>query len=143
MNENESTSLLKRRGVRPTPNRIIIAGELAGKSRPVSLHELEDSIVTIDRSSIFRTLNVFKEHGVVHVIEDGSDSVKYELCKSSSNEEDDDEHVHFYCQECHRTVCMDCIHIPQVTLPAGYERHSVNYLIKGVCPACARKLNMA
>ena len=143
MNDNESTALLARHGIRPTSNRITIARELGRSNHPVSQNELEDAIETIDKSVISRTLNVFKEKGMVHVIEGGGDSVKYELCLSRDTQEDDDEHVHFYCEECRRTVCLDDIHIPQVALPAGYERHSVNYLIKGTCAACSRKIHLA
>lgn len=134
--------LLQSHGLRPTANRLIVARALAACTRPASLPELDARIQTMDRSSLFRTLGAFKAHHLVHVIEDGSDSVKFELCLSHSHDRDDDEHVHFYCEQCNETYCLPLIATPQVTLPAGYVAHSVNYLIKGLCPRCARKAQM-
>lgn len=142
MNSNEILGLLQRHGVKPTANRIIIVGALAQASNPLSLSDLEVDIATIDKSSIFRTLATFKEHGLVHVIEDGSDSAKYELCHGTGDEHDSDRHVHFYCERCNRTFCLSQVHVPQVQLPAGYQVRGVNYLVKGLCPRCAAQAAM-
>lgn len=142
MNSNEILGMLQRHGVKPTANRIIIVGALAQASNPLSLSDLEVDIATIDKSSIFRTLATFKEHGLVHVIEDGSDSAKYELCHGTGDEHDSDRHVHFYCERCNRTFCLSQVHVPQVQLPAGYQVRGVNYLVKGLCPRCAAQAAM-
>ena len=73
---------------------------------------------------------------IVHVLDDTGDVVRYELCHSHHDDEDDDLHVHFYCEKCHRTYCLEDIPVPPVTVPGGYDVHSVNYLIRGVCPGC-------
>ena len=71
---------LKNRGVRPTPNRILILKELLKASHPVSLAELHASLeYSIDKASIFRVLELFSSKDIVHEIEDGSRSLKYEL----------------------------------------------------------------
>ena len=59
-------SLLGRHGVRVTPNRVLVAMTLAEEKRPLSMTELEDRIETVDKSGIFRTLEIFKEHHLVH-----------------------------------------------------------------------------
>ena len=86
-------------------------------------------------------LELFAEKDIVHVIEDGSRSLKYEMCPGSSHHSPDDQHVHFYCEVCHRTCCLPEINIPRVSLPAGYEMRSINYMVKGVCPSCASKVH--
>lgn len=50
---------------------------------------------------------------------------------------DDDLHVHFYCERCHRVYCFDSIATPVVDIPAGFAVRSINYMLKGVCPACS------
>jgi len=67
------TELLERHGVKTTANRLIVAKALLTEGRPLSLMELEDKIGTIDKSGIFRSLTLFKEHHLVHAIEDGGD----------------------------------------------------------------------
>ena len=80
MGEKEILEKLERKGVKPTANRILVLKALLSNSTPVSLSDLEDFIVTMDKSSIFRVLTLFLEHNVVHAMEDGSGSLKYEVC---------------------------------------------------------------
>ncbi|MBR1872276.1 MAG: transcriptional repressor [Bacteroidales bacterium] len=130
--------LLSRHGIRPTPNRLLVARALEESGRPVSMSELETAIDSIDKSGIFRTLVLFRDKHLVHVLEDGGDGARYELCHSHDSEHDDDLHVHFYCEKCRKTFCLEDIHIPRVSLPQGWSAHTVNYMIKGVCPSCSR-----
>ena len=139
MDVSKIEEILQGHGIKPTSNRIVVLRELTSAERPMSLTELEYKILSIDKSGIFRALSVFKEHHLVHVLEDGGDGVRYELCRSHDGDTDDDQHAHFYCERCRRTFCLDYIAVPQVDLPEGYEARSVNYMIKGVCPDCARR----
>lgn len=136
MDENK---LLAAHGIKPTANRIIIVKALAKQDCPISMKDLEYAILSLDKSSIFRVLTLFKERHLVHAIEDGEGGLKYELCLSRNVEEDEDEHVHFYCEKCHRTICMHDIQVPVVDVPDGFELHSSNFLIKGICPECRDK----
>jgi Fur family ferric uptake transcriptional regulator len=133
--------ILQEHGIKPTANRLLVLRALSDFHRPVTMAELEDSIDSIDKSGIFRTLALFKEHHLLHQIEDGCEGVRYELCHAKG-ETDDDRHVHFHCEICHRTFCLENLPIPQVAYPAGYEVESVNYMAKGVCPDCARKRDL-
>ena len=127
--------LFARHGVKPTANRLLIARALQEAGRPLSMTELETRLETIDKSNVFRTLTAFREAHLVHALEDAGDGVRYELCHSHSNE-DDDVHVHFYCTRCHRTYCLEDTPVPPVKVPEGYEAESVSYLVKGICPEC-------
>ena len=135
MSAADCTELISAHGIRPTANRILIAEALSEAGRPVSLTELESLTDTIDKSGIFRTLTLFKEHHLVHTIEDG-EAVRYELCRSRDHHHDNDVHPHFFCERCHRTFCLDGSAIPAIALPDGFEAESVNYLVKGICPDC-------
>lgn len=139
MNEKQIEGLLEQHGIKLTANRILIAKIMSTLDYPVSMKELETMLLTMDKSSIFRTLSLFKSHHLVHQMEDGNDIVRYELCHSHSEEEDEDIHVHFYCEHCHRTFCLNEISVPQVNLPVGYRQTAVNYMIKGICPDCSQR----
>jgi len=143
MEENNYTTLLEEHNIKPTANRLIVLRTLDGAGRPMSLTELENKILTIDKSGIFRTLSLFREQHLVHVIEDGGDGVRYELCHSHDDDVDDDLHVHFYCEQCHQTYCLDHIPVPGIDLPEGFIMSSVNYMVKGICPHCAYKTHCA
>ena len=140
LNQQACEALLTEHGIKPTANRIVVAKTLADAQRPLSLSELEYQILSIDKSGIFRALTLFREHHLVHVIEDGGDGVRYELCHShNGHDSDDDQHVHFYCERCHRTFCLSDTPIPTIVLPDGYQLQSINYMVKGICPDCALK----
>ncbi|EID33868.1 MAG: transcriptional repressor [Prevotella sp.] len=139
MNEKQIEGLLEQHGIKLTANRILIAKIMSTLDYPISMKELETMLLTMDKSSIFRTLSLFKSHHLVHQMEDGNDIVRYELCHSHSEEEDEDIHVHFYCEHCHRTFCLNEISVPQVNLPVGYRQTAVNYMIKGICPDCSQR----
>ncbi len=138
MNTYEHTSLLEGHGIKPTANRLLIVKALASQHHPVSVKDLEDSLLTLDKSSIFRVLTLFREHHLVHAIETGEGIVKYELCQSHNEEEDDDEHVHFYCERCHRTICLHDIPVPQIPVPEGYRAEGINVLVRGICERCLK-----
>lgn len=125
---------LERFGVKPTANRLLIVRTLAEQRRPLSMGELETLLETIDKSVISRTLSLFREKRLVHVLED--DGIRYELCHSHDEDHDDDTHVHFHCLSCGRTFCMESIPVPVVPVPDGYRTVTTNYMIKGFCPDC-------
>ena len=129
--------LMQQHGIRPTANRIIVAKTLAEAGRPLTMGELEDHIGSIDKSSIFRTLTVFKEQHLVHVLED-SEGTRYELCHSHDHAINNDMHVHFHCESCGSTLCLEDLPIPKMHLPDGYEMQSASFIINGRCPKCKK-----
>ena len=70
MTSEELIQLMQEHGVKVTANRLVIAKELAEAGRPLSLSELETSLETIDKSNIFRALQLFNSSGLVHSLED-------------------------------------------------------------------------
>ncbi|MCR4602823.1 MAG: transcriptional repressor [Prevotella sp.] len=139
MKQEECVRLLSEHGIKATSNRIVVVRQLALLPRPLTLSELETMILSIEKSGIFRTLTLFREHHLVHIIEDGSGSLRYELCHSHSDDEDDDLHVHFFCEQCRRTFCLDGVPVPEVCVPEGYIAVSASHIVKGICPECAEK----
>lgn len=137
MTEENVLSMFTEHGIRPTANRLLVVRALKEAVRPLSLMELEALLQTLDKSSISRVLALLREHRLVHVIEDGGESVRYELCLSHHHDQDDDMHAHFYCERCRRTFCLEDVRIPAIALPEGYVMRSVNYVVKGVCPSCS------
>lgn len=139
MDSQDIIKKLETKGIRPTANRILILKALAKESNPLSLSNLEHLMVSMDKSSIFRTLTLFLEHDVVHAFEDGRGVLNYEPCEEDGACDHHDGHIHFYCESCQRSFCMEDIHIPSFELPAGFSPHSISFVIKGECPECRKK----
>ena len=138
MDHQECIDRLEKKGVRVTSIRILVFSALMDAQRTMSLSDLETALETVDKSSIFRTLEIFEKHHIVHSIDDGTGSIKYEVCEGQDECTVEDMHTHFYCERCHSTFCLKEITAPLVDLPEGFQVHSINYIIKGICPECSR-----
>lgn len=124
-------------GVRPTAVRMMLGRLLQGTSGPMSALEIEMELDTVDRSTITRSLGIFGDRGLLHIVDDRSGVPKYEWCRNPHSHTPADSHPHFHCVRCNRTICLHQIPMPDADLPAGYELHDSSFLISGLCPDCA------
>ncbi len=139
MPPEEISSRLLHKGVKPTSNRILVYKTLLDLSRPATLADIEACQLQMDKSSIFRVLTLFHAHDVVHSFEDGRGVLNYELCHSSGECSRHDSHVHFYCETCRRSFCLDNVHVDGIPLPEGFLARSFSFVVKGECPECRKK----
>ena len=90
-----------------------------------------------DRVTVYRTLHVFLEKGVIHSIPTADNSIRYALCKDDCQQGHHlDNHVHFICKDCGNTICLDHVTIPAVKLPKGFTSTQVEVVVSGVCKEC-------
>ena len=138
MSTKQCEEKLKDKGVRPTAARILILQKLSEQTYPISLLELEAQLETLDKSTISRSLAILLEHHAIHAFEDGSGSMKYEICRSDTETcFIENRHIHFYCEVCHKTYCMDHIKIPVVQLPEGFTLEVTRLCTNGAKNACS------
>ncbi|MBR1786632.1 MAG: transcriptional repressor [Paludibacteraceae bacterium] len=139
--------ILLEHGIKPTANRLLVYDALCKSIHPKSITELECALETIDKSVIFRTLQLFYEHHLVHSVDGAQEGTRYEICHSHHHKEyghpDEDEHIHFYCEQCHQTFCIEDTPLPQISLPEGFTRRSISIVVKGLCPECTRNQHFA
>lgn len=91
-----------------------------------------------DRVTIYRTLQTFVEKGIIHSIPTADNSVRYALCKDECSEgHHHDDHVHFICDTCGTTYCLDHIVMPKIQLPRGFKLRQTDVVTSGVCNKCA------
>ncbi|MCH5245882.1 MAG: transcriptional repressor [Muribaculaceae bacterium] len=134
--------IMESAGLRPSPVRVMVIKALDLAEGPISSADIERVLETVDRSSIGRALTAMAECGIVHTVDDGSGSMKFELCHCCGHcnvNHHNDLHPHFRCRICGKTFCFDLIDIPVIKLPDGFVGESINYVIKGTCPKCNRQ----
>ncbi len=129
--------LLQTRNIKPTAMRLLVLKCLVEAGETLTLRQIEDILYPADRSTIFRTLSLFEQQHLLHSINDGSGSARYEVCHSHHHSNDDDRHPHFRCLRCGRTICLFEQRIPKVDLPEGFQVQQVNYVITGICSECS------
>ncbi|MBA2746840.1 MAG: transcriptional repressor [Flavisolibacter sp.] len=89
-----------------------------------------------DRVTVYRTLQTFVEKGIIHAIPTSDNSVRYALCRDCTEGHHHDDHVHFVCGNCAKTICLDDIVSPKIDLPKGYHASNVQVVINGTCSDC-------
>ena len=90
-----------------------------------------------DRVTIYRTLQTFEEKGIIHSIPTADNAILYALCKECEEGHHHDDHVHFICTACEKTICLDDVVSPKIDLPEGYVPKNVQVVIEGVCKDCS------
>ena len=148
----QAEKLLKHHGVRPTAIRLLIWKQIQNTEHPFALGDMELWLDSVDKSTIFRTLTLFEEQGLLHGLDDGSGQKKYCRCdeaclcvdKEHEHEHMHDNHMgcnhaHAYCTQCQRTFCIRTEHIPLVKMPDGFEVTDINYVVRGICAECQKK----
>ena len=76
---------LEKRDIKPTAMRLLILKAMMRLDRAVSLLDIENELVTVDKSTIFRTITLFLGHHLIHGVDDGTGSLKYAIAPSTSN----------------------------------------------------------
>src|SRR5919202_1539696 len=117
--ENRITELLHRKQLSVTDSRKKILSLFLQSKDALAHGDIEHKAgEKFDRVTIYRTLQTFVEKGILHAIPTADNSVKYALCKDECTEgHHHDNHVHFICDNCGTTYCLENISIPALTLP--------------------------
>lgn len=134
MTDEHIVDSLEEHGIKPTSVRLLVWKECSKCHKTFTLQDMEERMLQMDRSSIFRALRLFTDHHLLHEIDDGTGFQKYCVCRCEGEKHLN--HIHFSCKKCGRTYCLEEYAIPIVSLPEGYEMEEAEYVVKGLCPAC-------
>lgn len=92
---------------------------------------------SFDRVTVYRTLKTFLDKGIIHKVLSDSSGPKFALCpEECKDDHHHHEHVHFKCEKCGQTTCLEGVEVPKINLPSGYQFQEANLLISGSCPRC-------
>ena len=90
-----------------------------------------------DRVTVYRTLQTFVDKGIIHHIPTTDNSILYALCKDNCEAgHHHDNHVHFVCDVCNKTICLEEVTVPQVKLPKGFTPNHSEMVVSGICGDC-------
>ena len=138
MKEAVIIDILKHSQLSITDNRLRILEMFSANDKALSHADIERlSGKHFDRVTIYRTLQTFVDKGIIHTIPTADNSIMYALCKEACSEgHHHDDHVHFLCEQCGTTYCLDHVTVPQVNIPKGFSVYQTNVLVNGVCKNC-------
>ena len=129
--------LLSSKNIKSTAMRILVLQFFLSLDKAVGLPGLEEKFNFSERTTLYRTLKTFEKKGLVHQINDGTNSTKYALCDAScSSLYHSDVHPHFYCEACKSATCLNSIAIPAIDLYGNFKINGTEFILKGVCDVC-------
>jgi len=130
--------ILKRNQLSVTSGRKKILELFLGNAGALSHGDIEKKAgEKFDRVTVYRTLQIFLEKGIIHNIPTSDNSIRYALCKDNCHPgHHHDNHIHFVCNDCGNTICLETVTIPPVKLPKGFTSTQVDVVVSGVCKEC-------
>lgn len=134
----EAKRILEKYSLKNTQLRQRMLGRFLKADAALSHKDIEDELAPdFDRVTIYRNLKSFEERGIIHLVRSDQSVALYALChENCSDHKHLDSHVHFKCQQCEKTFCLDNIEIPEISLPEGYSISELSYLAIGKCEEC-------
>jgi Fur family ferric uptake transcriptional regulator len=134
----QHADILKRNGLSVTASRTKILDLFLAAEGALAHADIEKNTdAAYDRVTVYRTLQTFVEKGIVHQIPTTDNSILYALCKQDCEEgHHHDNHVHFVCNQCEKTFCLDDVIVPEVKLPKGFTPVEASMIVAGVCIDC-------
>src|SRR5438552_1523486 len=133
---DDHSALLVEKGVRVTRQRLEVLAELARERDDVTAQTLWRRLRERDSSTglatVYRTLAVLSEKGVIDSLSHHGTELCYRLCS-------DAHHHHLVCTKCHRVVEIEqCIDgwIDEVTARYGFVVTDHRVELTGVCGDC-------
>jgi Fur family ferric uptake transcriptional regulator len=135
---DQKLDILKKSGLSITEGRKKILDLFLDTEGALAHADIEKQTeAAFDRVTVYRTLQTFVEKGIIHQIPTTDNSILYALCRHNCEQGHHfDNHVHFICDKCDKTICLDDVTVPEVKLPKGFRPLQAAMVVKGICNEC-------
>lgn len=133
------TNILREKGFKATPQRLAVYDALSStKSHPnaeMLYNMLQPSYPTMSLATVYKTMDIFAELGLIQVLNVGEDSYRYDAETAS--------HPHIRCIECNRVDDIFDFQaeglMSEVGAQTGYQLTGRQLYFFGRCPECQKK----
>ena len=119
-------------GIRPSIQRLEIFEFISScRSHPTAeeiFSFLRRNNPTLSRTTVFSSVKLLADKGLVNDIDIASDSTRYDSKLYAP-------HAHFICRYCRKIIDIP-FDMSQLPAPSGYKCDNVNVYFKGICPEC-------
>jgi len=133
----DATEILRLHNIKKTPGRLAIIRALQDSTLPLSENDIKLKMNEFyDRITFYRNIHTLTSLGIIHKIVVDNTLVKYALNCCDHEHHHENEHAHFYCEDCQEVICLDQVSIPVVNLPGGYKIKDKDFILKGKCGHC-------
>ena len=129
-------NLLKNKKIRETPFRKKVLAVFDKYNNAISLTVIENELKKFDRTTLYRTIKVFLEKGIIHEIKINGEDSNYALCQEESDiNTHHHQHIHFKCTNCGIISCVEIDEFPSINIPK-YKIERLEIQAIGLCKNC-------
>lgn len=125
--------ILEKNNISFTKQREIIFNEIKNLHH-FTYEDLEKKLKNIWRASIFRTLKLFHDIGIIKIIDTSSWAIIYELDNTASH------HEHMKCKKCHTIYEFDDRELHElfekISEKKNFKLQNHSLLLEGICKNC-------
>jgi Fur family ferric uptake transcriptional regulator len=126
---------MREAGLRRGGARRAVIEVLANESCALSALEIDDRLDGVGRASVYRTLSELADLGLVHKLDLGSDTGRYERTEPGG-----EHHHHMVCDDCGKVLPFsdDGIEraVTKISGGSGFEVRDHEIVLHGACDAC-------
>lgn len=127
---------LKEKHIRPSHQRLMILDYLNKNRTHPSVEQiylsLKENVPTLSKTTIYNTLKILEDAGLVEVITIDSGETRYDINTQT--------HGHFMCENCGRIFDFNTeLDTAAICELADFEITDESVYIKGICPKCLGK----
>ena len=132
--KNKTADRLAQRGIKPSVQRLAIYENLLARMDHPTADNMWDDLVekipTLSRTTVYTTLNLLCDKGLVLVVLGDCDKIHFDAITT--------QHAHFFCDDC---KCILNVGETSLTekdfkIPPGAKIHDIKVYISGVCHNC-------
>ncbi|MBO5245353.1 MAG: transcriptional repressor [Selenomonadales bacterium] len=139
MNDQSITDMLREKGFKVTPQRLAVYRTLAeSKEHPSAemiFSQLKETFPTMSLATVYKTVDVLAEIGLVQKLNVGEDSFRYDAWV--------DDHSHIRCTSCGRVDDLAELDAAPIVNAASvgtdYKITGQQFYFYGVCKECQKK----
>jgi len=129
-------NLLKIKKISETPFRKDVLAIFTKYNNAIPLSVIEKELKEYNRITLYRTIKIFLEKGIIHEIAISGEDSNYAICKEECDTvTHNHQHIHFKCKNCGVIFCVEIDKFPIIILPK-YKIEQLEIQASGLCKTC-------
>jgi len=130
------TNLLKNKKLSETPFRKEVLAIFGRHNNAIPLSIVEKELKQYNRITLYRTIKIFLEKGIIHEITISGEESNYAICQEEcATNNHQHQHIHFKCNRCGIIFCVEVDKFPTIILPE-YKIEQLEIQATGLCKSC-------
>lgn len=139
MHLNPDYILLLKANITPTSNRVLVLRLFLANGNAFTLNTAAQELFFMEKSTIFRTLQVFESKGILHSVVTDDGVKNYALCTVDCIKDNHaHRHAHLKCSICEHLYCIPVTSLPVFDTAKRFQIDKVYMLANGTCEECNR-----